>query len=137
MRKEKRDVADKFYREEASHLRQGLQSGTFRNFVRHRDDDEDDDVASWRRERVSQQPDRTDHSACDLFRVQKQILELALYFEAMLKKTGNKITDQFDTQEDALIFAGKCVDVSSRTLHSWRNDCQTNNGQLHARQICH
>ena len=71
LQKKKRETADKMYREHAQYLRQGLAAGTVNNFVRHRDDDEGDDVASWRRERVSVQPLHTDFSAYDLFRVQK------------------------------------------------------------------
>ena len=126
---EKRETADKMYREYAEHLRRGLQAGTVRNFVRHCDDDEEDDVASWRRERASQKPDRTDFSAYDLYRVQKQMVALAVYYEAM-QTTGKKPTDKFDTQEDALIYAGKVVSVSSRTIRRWRDDFQTNNRQF-------
>ena len=106
-----------------------MAAGTITNFVRHRDDEEDDNVASWRRERPSPQPLRTDLSAYDLFHVQKQMLGLAVYYEAMLT-TGRKKTDRFDTQEDALIFAGNAVQVSSRTIRRWRDDFQTNNRQF-------
>ena len=116
LRSQKREIADKMYREYAKYLRLGLQAGTVRNFVCHCDDDDEDDVASWRRERSSQEPSRTDFSAYDLFRVQKQMVALAVYYEAM-QKTGEKATDQFDTQEDALIYAGKVVHVSSRTAN--------------------
>ena len=106
LKKEKRETAAKLYREHAQHLRQGLAAGTLRNFVRHRGDDEEDDVASWRRQKGSVPPSRTDHSAYDLFRVQKQMIGLAIYYESMLK-TGTEKTDQFATQEDALVFNRK------------------------------
>ena len=124
-RKQKREFSDIKYKDYANYLRQGLQAGTYENFICPLDDDEDDDVASWRRHRKSHQP-RPDHSAYDLHRVQKQMLGLALYYESMLV-TGRRKTDRFATQEDALIFAASAIDVSSRTLRTWRNDFQTNN----------
>ena len=126
IKKQKRDAADKMYREHAAYLRLGLQTGTIRNFVCHRDDDDEDDVASWRRERSSQKPSRTDFTAYDLFRVQKQMLALAVYYEVM-QKTGQRPTDRFATQDDALIYASEVVHVSSRTVRRWRDDFQINN----------
>ena len=128
-----REIADKSYRELAQHLRRGLEAGTIKNFVRPREDDENDDRASWRREK-SALPLRNDYSAYDLFRVQKQMLGLAVYYEAMLV-TGGKETDRFATQEDALIYAGDCVNVSSRTVRAWRNDFQKNNRQFTERCV--
>ena len=96
---------------------------------------DDDDVASWRRERKSAVPLRTDYSAYDMLRVQKQMLGLAIYYEAM-QTTGGKTSDRHATQEDALIFAGGCVKVSSRTIRDWRNDFQTNNRRFTERYVC-
>ena len=135
LKAEKREQAEQLYRQHAQHLREGLAAGTLRNFVCHRDDDGEDDVASWRRQHASTQPLRSDFSAYDLFRVQKQMLGLAIYYEAMLT-TGNKKTDRFDTQEDALIFAGEAVQVSSRTIRRWRDDYLCNNRRFTERYVC-
>ena len=125
-RKQKRKMDDSKHRELANHLRSGLQAGTFRNFVRPADRDDEDDVASWRQEGEMASPARTDFSAYDLFRVQKQMLALAVYYEAMLN-TGPKTTDVFATREDALDAAGRTIGVCGRTVRKWRNDFETNN----------
>ena len=65
-------------------------------------------------------------AAYDLFRVQKQMLALAVYYEVM-QKTGQRPTDRFATQDDALIYASEVVHVSSRTVRRWRDDFQINN----------
>ena len=110
----------------AAYLRLGLKSGNIRNFVRHIEDDEEDDVASWRRDIPSHKPPRTDFTAYDLFRVQKQMLGLAIYYENMLV-TGDADGDRFNTREEALESAGSCVEVCGRTMRYWRDDFESNN----------
>ena len=46
VKEKKRSAVSQLYKEHAQYLRRGLAAGTVRNFVRHRDDDENDDVAS-------------------------------------------------------------------------------------------
>ena len=110
----------------AAYLRLGLKSGNIRNFVRHIEDDEEDDVASWRRHMPSHRPPRTDFTAYDLFRVQKQMLGLAIYYENMMV-TGDAYGDRFTTRDEALESAGCSVEVCGRTIRYWRDDFESNN----------
>ena len=114
------------YQAYSAYLRLGLKSGNIRNFVRHIEDDEEDDVASWRRHMPSHQPPRTDFTAYDLFRVQKQMIGLAIYYENMLV-TGDADDDRFALRQEALESAGCSVEVSGRTIRYWRDDFESNN----------
>ena len=128
-RNTKRQERDKKHTDLANRLRRGLESDTYSNFVRAADRDDEDDVASWRQDRDMTTPSRTDFSAYDLFRVQKQMLTLAVYYETMLAETNT------NTMDNALFVAGKVAGVSSRTVRKWKHDFESNNYQFTERCV--
>ena len=128
-RKRKRQERDKKYTDLANRLRTGLSAGTYSNFVRAADKDDEDDVASWRQECDMAAPSRTDFSAYDLFRVQKQMLTLAVFYETMVADTNS------NSMDNALLFAGKVAGVCSRTVRKWRQDFESNNYQFTERFV--